>query len=236
MNLILLFETDFIKPGKTVCLTGRRLKHVLSVHRAQKGDTLKAGLLNGGIGHATITAISENSLEMETVLTDCPPPPVPLTLLLALPRPKTLRRVIQCATAIGVKRFILMRSWRVEKSYFSSPALSNDMLMEQFVLGLEQGCDTIMPRIEIRKLFKPFVEDELPGIISGTRALLAHPDEHRSCPFDIRTPATLAIGPEGGFIQYEIDSFLRQGFEPVSLGPRPLRVEDAVAAMLGRLY
>jgi RsmE family RNA methyltransferase len=46
---------------------------------------------------------------------------------------------------------------------------------------------------------------------------------------------TLAIGPEGGFIPYEIDMLKAAGFEDVSFGERILRVEHAVAALVGRI-
>jgi RsmE family RNA methyltransferase len=48
-------------------------------------------------------------------------------------------------------------------------------------------------------------------------------------------PVTLAIGPEGGFIDQEIGSLTGAGFRPVHLGSRILRVETAVAALAGRL-
>ena len=48
-------------------------------------------------------------------------------------------------------------------------------------------------------------------------------------------PWAILIGPEGGFIPYEVEALQRAGCEPVSLGPRPLRVEQAVPALLGRL-
>jgi RsmE family RNA methyltransferase len=108
--------------------------------------------------------------------------------------------------------------------------------MEQFVLGLEQGCDTIVPSCEIKKVFKPFVEDELSGIIKNTTAILAHPGSEEPCPHKINSPVTLAIGPEGGFIQYEVDMLINCGFKAVNIGLRPLRVEDAVSVTLGKLF
>jgi RsmE family RNA methyltransferase len=87
----------------------------------------------------------------------------------------------------------------------------------------------------LRPRFRPFVEDELSGLTAGSLCLVAHPDSAQPCPGNLAGPFTLAIGPEGGFIPFEIDLLSRQGFRPVHLGPRPLRVETAVPALLGRL-
>ena len=49
-------------------------------------------------------------------------------------------------------------------------------------------------------------------------------------------PTVVAIGPEGGWIERELDSFRREGFEEISLGSRPLRVETAVTALIARMF
>lgn len=235
MNLILLFEEDFIE-ADLVRLTGRRLEHVTNVHRAAAGDALVVGVANGKIGTGVVTRLDRDALELRVTLEREPPPGLPLTLILALPRPKVLNRVIAGATSLGVKRIVLINAWRVEKSYWKSPRLSDDNLLQQRILGLEQARDTILPAIELRRLFRPFVEQELPSIAAGTLALVAHPRAEAECPRAVTSPVTLAIGPEGGFIEEEIASLARIGFTPVSMGERILRVETAVAALLGRLY
>jgi RsmE family RNA methyltransferase len=236
MNLVLLFDDDFIDAeARRVRLTGRRRAYVESVHRAAVGDTLKVGRLNGRIGSGRIARLSAEELIIEVELDRDPPPPAGALLLLALPRPKALRRVLQGAAAIGVKRIVLMNAWRVEKSFWESPALAAGALREQLVLGLEQGADTILPTVELRRRFKPFAEDEIPKLIAATRALVAHPPAAAACPHAVRGPVTLAVGPEGGFIPYEVELLCAQGFTAVSLGPRPLRVEQAVPALLGRV-
>jgi len=235
MNLILLFPEDFIDEH-LVRLTSRRLEHVTHVHRATVGDALTVGVAEGRIGRGEITSLDKDALEMRVTLTTDPPPPLPFTLVLALPRPKVLNRVIAGATSLGVKRIYLVNAWRVEKSYWKSPRLSEENLLAQRILGLEQARDTTMPTIELRRFFRPFVEDELSAIARESLALVAHPTGATECPRKVAQPVTLAIGPEGGFIEDEIASLQRSGFTPVSLGPRILRVETAVAAVLGRLF
>lgn len=236
MNLILLAQDDFIAGSGRVRLEGRRLKHVLEVHRASVGDELRVGVLNGRIGAGNITRLDKDVLEMEVRLERDPPPALPMTLILALPRPKVLRRVLRSASSLGVKRIVLLNASRVEKSFWQTPFLREEAVQEQLLLGLEQACDTMLPEVLLRPLFKPFVEDELPGMMQGSLALVAHPVASDLCPRAVTQPVTLAIGPEGGFLPYEIEKLTACGFKPVSIGERILSVETAVPALLARLF
>jgi RsmE family RNA methyltransferase len=236
MNLILLLPDDGIDGAGRVRLRGRRLQHVLEVHRAAPGDELRVGLLGAGIGVGRVLQLTPELLELEVRLDQPPPAPLPLTLLLALPRPKVLRRVLRTASAMGVKQIVLLNARRVEKSYWQSPYLEAWALREQLLLGLEQARDTLLPQILQRPLFKPFVEDELPGIAAQTLRLLAHPGAVDACPRQVPQPVTLAVGPEGGFIPYEVERLVGCGFAPVSLGERVLTTEMALPALLSRLF
>ena len=236
MNLILLFQDDFIGNTNRVRLQGRRLRHVLEVHRASVGDELRVGLLGKNIGMGRVIALDDVALEMEVRFEKAPPSPLPVNLVLALPRPKVLRRVLRSVASLGVKRIALLGCMRVEKSFWQTPFLKPDAIEEQLALGLEQACDTILPEVTIRQYFKPFVEDELPGLIQGTRPLVAHPMATSPCPRDNGSPVTLVIGPEGGFIPYEIEMLIACGCEAVSLGERILSVETAVPVLLSRLF
>ncbi len=233
MNLILLQENDF-SGGTLVTLTGRRLQHVLEVHRAEVSDVLRVGQLGGLMGEGRVCALTADKLELEVQLDQGPPEPLALTLVLALPRPKMLKRVLQSVTSLGVKQIYLINSYRVEKSFWGSPLLQPEKLQEQLLLGLEQACDTILPQVHLRQRFKPFVEDELPQIADGTSAFVAHPVALNACPIRSNGSSTLAIGPEGGFIPYEIEKLQECGFTPISLGRRILRVETAVPVLLSR--
>ena len=234
MNVILLHDDDFAADALAV-LTGRRLQHVLDVHRAKVGDCLRVGQLGGLVGEGKVRALTADRLELEVKLDKHPPAPLPMTLLLALPRPKMLKRVLQSVTSLGVKRIYLINSYRVEKSFWGSPLLQAEKMQEQLLLGLEQACDTILPEIHLKQRFKPFVEDELPQLAAGTAAFVAHPVATKACPIGGSGPTTLAIGPEGGFIPYEVEKLQELGFTPISLGKRILRVETAVPVLLSRL-
>lgn len=235
MNLVVLFENDFIENGK-VRIDGRRAGHVISVHRAEKGKELKVGILNGQMGTGIVSSISDKSIEMDVKLLKNPPEALPLTLIFALPRPKSFRKAIHAATSMGVKKIIVIESWKVDKSYWKSPALEKENIFEDMLLGLEQGVDTVMPEIIFKKRFKPFVEDELEEFAKESINLIAEPSSEQPCPFNVNKKTTLVIGPEGGFTPYEVGAFTERGFSPVNIGQRIIRVEYAIAALLGRLF
>lgn len=237
MNTLLLTSDEVagVRDGRVRLANDRRVTHVRTVHRAAAGDVLQVGVLGGRLGSARVVALDDSGLELAVTLDRDPPPPLPLVLVLALPRPKVMRRVLQAVTTLGVKRLVLVAAWRVEKSYWESPLLADAAVREELVLGLEQAGDTILPIVSLYRLFKPFVEDELPALAAGSRRLVAHPGAPSECPRAVREAVTLAIGPDGGFTEYEIEKLGAEGFEPVSLGPRILRVEQAVSALVGRL-
>jgi RsmE family RNA methyltransferase len=233
--LVLLFEGDFVSGGRAR-LAGRRLEHVLGVHRAKAGDCLRVGLLGGKIGVGRVASLDASALEMDVELDRDPPPKLPLTLLVALPRPKALNRVLVAATSLGAARIVLLNAWRVEKSYWGSPRLSDGNLLHQRVLGLEQAVDTVLPELRVERLFAPFARDGLPRLAEGASCLLAHPGAGAPCPSGVEGPCVLALGPEGGFVAGEVEALRGAGFAPVGLGPRTLRVETALAAAVGRLW
>jgi len=234
MNCILL-------PKNTATIRDElQVRHIHEVLKAKAGDSLTVGEIDGNIGKATIAKISTD----EVVLTDVkldkkPPAKLDLTVILALPRPKVLRRLIMDMTSLGVNRLIIVNSYRTQKSYWQSPLLER---IEEFVFeGLQQAVDTVPPIIEFKKRFKPFVEDEFPDLLAdGDDAVVAHPyaahswkaylDEKKA---QQNMPKVLCIGAEGGWIAYEVDLLCKHGCTAVSLGERILRTETVVSVLLG---
>ena len=242
MNCILLPAANFFDNSAYINATAQ-IEHVNQVLGSKVGDTLKVGQLEGSLGSAIIADITPECILLNAVnLTTAPPPKLNLTVVLALPRPKVLRRLIMDMTALGVRDIILVNSYRTQKSYWQSPMLNR---LDEFVLeGLQQGVDTIAPRISLQKRFKPFVEDELAQLITN-RAIVAHP--YAELPFsqyiqqqstesshESILPSMVFIGAEGGWIDYEIELLAKQGCQAVHIGKRILRTEAAVNAILGQ--
>ncbi|MCD1609702.1 16S rRNA (uracil(1498)-N(3))-methyltransferase [Stutzerimonas kunmingensis] len=235
MNLLLLDAADFVADDR-VLLRDRRLTHLQQVHRAEAGEQLRVGRVGGNMGSGQLLRLDAREAELQVSFDQPPPAKLPVTLLLALPRPKMLRRVLQTVAAMGVPRLVLLNSYRVEKSFWQTPFLEPAAIHEQLILGLEQARDTVLPEVIIEKRFKPFVEDRLPQLAAGTLGLVGHPGDFAHCPRAVTEPVTLAIGPEGGWIPYEVDKLAAAGLQPVQLGERILRVETAVSALLARLF
>lgn len=235
MNVLILLPEDFINHNKAVIID-RRFQHLVNVQRVRTGEIIKIGLINDRLGLGTVTAIKENAIEIDVSLSTTSPTALPLTLVLALPRPKMLRRILQTCATMGVKDIVLINSYRVEKSYWQTPLLSENAVKEQLILGLEQGKDTILPSVKFEKRFKPFVEDKLPSLIQHSKALIAHPGSPYPCPKTPEQHTLLVIGPEGGFIPYEVEKLVAAGCKPIHLGERILRVETAIPALLTQLF
>lgn len=239
MNLLILHPHEWPTGASQarLHLHDARAAHLRTVLQAKAGDTVRVGVLNGLLGTALIEQIDPAGAVLLAHLDNPPPPPLPLTLLLALPRPKVLRRLLLHCTTLGIKQIHLINSYRVEKSYWQTPFLQPDQVQQQFLLGLEQARDTLLPQLHLHTRFKPFVEDILPGLAAGKHCFTAHPlPGSPPCPSGIDAETLLAVGPEGGFIPYEVEKLAACGFTTVQLGPRILKVETAVPALVSKLF
>ena len=236
VNFLLLQPDEIDADGRAV-LRGRRAEHVRTVLRADVGALLRAGVVGGALGTATVREVTSERVVIDAVLQQLPAAADDV-LLLAVPRPKVLLRIYAHAAALGFGRIVLCRTWRVEKSHLQSNALRADVAAEQLLLGLEQAGRTRVPEVLFFPLFKPMVEDSLPGLGLPAARFVGHPGAGTPtsalAPL-ARAPFALAIGPDGGFLPYEVDALAARGFVPVSTGSHALRTETALAVLTGQL-
>ncbi len=234
MNIVLLDPRQTESPIWTISAK-RQLEHLRTHVNVQVGDTLKVGIRGGKRYLTEVLSVTEQQIQLQSIHEEIVPKKLPVTLIVAMPRPKVLRRLVMDSVTLGVEKIILLHSYRVDKSYWQTPFLQQ---LNQYIdLGLEQAGDTIAPKIEVYKRFKPFVEDILPSLIrADCPAYVAHPYVEMKMPAGLQQGCTMIIGPEGGFIPYEIDLLIKNGCQAVSLGNRIIRTETVIPYVLGRLF
>ena len=236
MNLILLDAPDFPEPA-VARLTDGRARHITSVLKAKPGAILRIGLRNGPRGAGTLLAGTEHEVLLACAFEEKPPPRPPLDLLLALPRPKVMKRLWAQLAALGVGRIMLTNAARVERNYFSTHVLDPAFYTTLLIEGLQQAQDTRLPLVSVHRQFKPLIEDELATLSDAPLRLMADPAHGGAGPSSPSAPGRilLAVGPEGGWVPFERDLLARHGFAPFGLGARTLRSDTACIALLSVL-
>ncbi len=232
MNLILILPTE-IKPENRVQLTDQRAVHIRKVLRAEAGKSIRLGLLNGPFGTGTVQAVSEESVSLLCEWeADAPPRPA-IDLLLAMPRPKVLKRLWAQFAALGLGRIYITNAEKVERFYFDTHVLQPEFYHARLIEGLQQARDTRLPEVNIVRNLTPFLRNaEFAGIgkriiadPSGTQSILQCME---SCTESSVPPrCCLAVGPEGGWTPSELDLFRESGFELFGMGSRILRTDTA---------
>ncbi len=235
MNLILIAPEE-VGPKGEVTLGGRRAEHVRTILRAKAGQSLRVGQLNGPTGTAMIKSVDPDAIALRCVFGADQPAPPRIDLLLALPRPKTMKRLWAPLASLGVRHLILTNAEKVERFYFDSHVLDAAFYTDLLQEGLEQAMDTCMPTVHIHRQFKPLIEDHLQALCPASTRLVADPgaNERIAEHLDGNTHERilLAVGPEGGWSAFERELLQTHGFNAVSMGPRTLRTDVACIALL----
>jgi RsmE family RNA methyltransferase len=239
MNLIIIQSSE-LDAGNCVELCGSRARHIRHVLKAKVGQPLRIGLLNGPLGTGTVESEEGGKITLSCIFEADIPPRPRIDLILAMPRPKVMKRLWAQLASIGVGRVVVLRSEKVERYYFDSHVLDPGFVNGLLIEGLQQARCTHLPEVLIRPLFKPFVEGELPGMFSDHCKLLADPSgDIRIGELSRRSAkpprVVLAIGAEGGWTPFEVDRFVDAGFEVVGMGRRILRTDTATIGLLSML-
>jgi RsmE family RNA methyltransferase len=236
VNLILL-EAGAVRDGGAA-LEGPQARHAIDVLRVSPGQEIRIGVVDGAIGTGRVTRVESDRVELQCTLGGVPPEP-DVDLLLALPRPKVMRRLWAQLAALGVGRIILTNAARVERNYFDTHVLDPAFYRPLLVEGLQQAQDTRLPRVSIHRRFRPLIEDEIDALSNADLRLVAHPSTKataigRAWPLSA-SRVLLAVGPEGGWDDFELGLLNERRFSLVSLGARTLRADTACVALLAAL-
>ncbi len=235
MNLLLFYAQE-LTSSRQLILTGERHQHIKHVLKLKTGDSISIGEINGRIGTGKIERTDSNQTTL-TVTLDLPrPPKLPLSVAIALPRPKMFSRIIRNLAEFGVKDIHVFHSQKVEKSYWQSPVLDEVKIQRALLDGLSQSKDTLLPEVHFYKKFHNFIKDGLPSLNCEKQTYIAHPYQTKPLPSPLKSQESLMIiGPEGGFTEQEVKVFTETGAQAISMGKRIYRVENAVTLLLSRL-
>jgi RsmE family RNA methyltransferase len=237
MNRI-LFEKHEIGAAGTVVCADQRAEHIRKVLRAWTGQTVRVGLLDGPCGEALIEALAADAVRLRCHFAASLPALPPTDLLLALPRPKVMKRLWAPLAALGVGRIAIVKAAKVERNYFATHWLQPEYYRPLLIEGLQQAGDTRLPQVTVHRRFRPLIEDRLAELFAGCARIVADPAaECRFADLALSTGqrALLAVGPEGGWTPFELDLLQANGFKAVRAGERILRADTACIALLALL-
>jgi 16S rRNA (uracil1498-N3)-methyltransferase len=239
MNLVILEARDLLDPNRVTLLDGRAA-HLLKVLKVTTGQPVRVGLLDGPLGVGIVESVEESQVTLQCEFEAAIPARPRVDLLLALPRPKVMRRLWAQLAALGVGQIILTNAERVERQYFDTHVLEESCYRPLLIEGLQQAGDTRLPAVSVHRQFKVLVEDHLDSLFGDGVRLVADPGattsvasvagDHRGAPI------LVAIGPEGGWNSFELGLLQGHGFRPVGLGPRTLRVDTACTGFLAIVH
>lgn len=239
MNLVLFEQSEVGEFGR-VKASGARAKHLLNVLKVPPGHQVRVGIIDGPMGIGTIAGVSPESVTLDCVFDATAPERPRVDLLLAVPRPKVLRRLWAQLSALGVGQVILTNAEKVERDYFDSSVMQDEGYRPLLIEGLQQARDTRLPLVSIHKRFTVLIEDDLDRLFPSGHRLVAHPGSGRSFR-SVLSPADtdrvlVAIGPEGGWNGFELALLEAHGFVRAGLGSRTLTTTTACIATLSLVH
>lgn len=241
MNSLLILPEECVSDSRAE-LVGARALYAYEIHEARVGETVRVGVLGGAKGTALVEYAARDRVVLATQFSDEASPSLPIDLIIGVPRPQTVKKVIQAAVMLGVRSLHFVRTELGEKSYLSSHALEEESLRDETVKALEQVWETVPPQIKVHRTFSYFLKNHYPSIATnpgGTLSMVAHPLGRELVVADApRVSAAhlmLAIGPERGWSDDEVSAFRSSGFEVIGLGSRVVRVETALVLLMGQI-
>jgi len=239
VNLILLEPGDMSGP-EVATLTGARARHAMAVLKAVPGHAIRIGMINGALGTGIVTTMTDRTVSLQCVFEVELPPRPRVDLLLALPRPKVLRRLWAQLAALGVGQVILTNAERVERNYFDTHVVTEACFRPLLIEGLQQARDTWLPTVTVHKQFRVLIEDNLTTLFPVGRRLVAHPGQPHAnaglTTIDSTERVLLTVGPEGGWNAFELGLLAKHGFERVDMGGRTLWTDTACIALLALIH
>lgn len=240
MNRIILEESEQIEDS-LFSLNSRKSNHIIKILKSKIGDNLKVGLINKSIGIGTIESIDLKSRKvLISYKKEYDESELPIAnlrdvrIFSSIQRPQTVKKIIQLAATSGISELFFFPAEKSEFTYLNSSIWSEENLLEEIILGLEQGGRIQTPKITVLKN-KYRLKEQL---TKYNRFILDFNGKYllnSTLGIDILSPFQIVIGPESGFTEQDLSFFLDLGFEKISVSENILRSENAFAFILAQI-
>jgi 16S rRNA (uracil1498-N3)-methyltransferase len=241
MRLTRVYVETVLAPGAIVELPRETASHLAKVLRARGGDPI---ILFGGDGReyagavesvrgSRVTASVGDGAEVDRES------PLAITLVQCVPRGDRMDFIVQKATELGVTRIVPVLSQRSVVRLDTAQAESKAAHWRAVVVNACEQCGR--NRLPVIAAPGPLIEylgssaagAGPPAAETPAARFVLEPDlEAAAAPVALETAAHIAVGPEGGFGDDELEAFRIAGFRKLRLGPRILRTETAAIAAL----
>ena len=146
-----------------------------------------------------------------------------ITLAVCLPKGDRQRWLIEKVVELGVARLIPLTTERSTQSAAETPAK-----LTRYVIEASKQCG----RNRLMQIESPQSWSELAACRLAATGILAHPTGQPLPKINSNGPTLLAIGPEGGFTDAEVEQAKETNWQVVSLGERILRIETAALVLV----
>jgi 16S rRNA (uracil1498-N3)-methyltransferase len=231
-----------------VNLDGPEGHHLATVCRVRRGDQVYLFNGDGKQYLAEVTEASRRNVTLEVSRVEQPNRELPFFVEVAAPLPKGDRAqfLVEKLTEIGVKNFVPLRTAR---SVVNPREAKLDKLQRTVIEASKQCGRNVLMHVEalsewtiyccranspnLKLLAHPPDADNHPnpGAETGLRISSLLPSGDQA----VKPGIALAVGPEGGFKDEEVEQARLAGWNLVGLGPRTLRVETAALVLAAQV-
>lgn len=236
MNCLLFYSTECQLIEDTpkskrfhAVLKGERASYVQKRHEITNvGIQVKCGILDGLMGVAKLENYTKDKMEFTLNLTQEPPLSKKTKVVIGIPRPQTVKKIIQVVASFGITEIHFVRFEKSIKSYCYSKVWEKASLDSEILESLEQVCDTSNKDIKKWDNSKDFFKDQFFSWINANKKIYLFDGRMNNLLGKLESECILVFGPEAGFTQKELEYFTELKIDGISLGDRMFRLEHAL--------
>ena len=222
--------------GSTLVLSDEEAHHAARVLRVQSGERVTVLDGAGGVFCCEVGEVTKHEVSLHVIeKTVQPAPAFQITLLLAIPKGKTIESIIEKATELGAHRIVPLLTERVTTRLDIAGATDKGAKWQRVAVEAIKQCGAAwLPKVESPVALKDFLtrsESFDLTLVGALQGETRHPREFIR-EFEAQRGAhphnvAIWIGPEGDFTPEELAAIQNSGAKPITLGPLVLRVETA---------